>query len=261
MFYRTLLVGFFMLFCFKAFSQDTIVRTNNDTIRAYIVDITKDKIKFIFNDAVDAQIFEIRKSLVKQIIFEDGTKLTIISNPYEVSNNMGIPERKHAIKAAPTGLLMNHFTIGYEMKLRKALNLELKGGVIGTNINTAIKHSEGWVAHAALKFVELTDSYKNGLKYIQPLHGSYLKPEIIFTQFTQDDEFRKINFTSYVLNAVFGNQRVYNNKWLIDYFAGLGIGIQNSSKEADLTYEYSHLYFGKKIPIVVTAGIFIGLVY
>jgi hypothetical protein len=221
----------------------------------------KNKIKYIFSEDVDAQIFEIQKSQIKQIIFEDGSKISIISNPYEVSNEMVLPEHSHAIKMELLAPLLNHFTFIYEINLKKGINLEIKGGLIATNTNVNLKHAEGYFIKGGLKFVKLTTSYLNGIKYVQPLEGTYLKPEIIFDQYVQDDEGNEINYTSYAINLLFGKQKCWNNKWLLDFFVGIGGAVQNTSGESDLTYNFSHIYFGKKLPLILTGGFNMGVAF
>lgn len=250
-----------MFFSGRVLAQDLIIRNNNDTLKVLIVDMTKKKIKFIFNDALDADIFEISKSNVKQIIFENGSKLTIVSNPYEVSNDMIIKQKVHGIKTDVLAPLLNHYVICYERSIRVGLNLELKGAIIGTNANTIINHAEGYFLKGGIKFFKPESSYLNGIKYLQPLNGPYIKPEFIFSQFTRNENHKNYNYSDYALNIIFGHQRIFYNWLLFDYYVGFGYGIQKSSTESDLTYDYSHIFLGKKIPIIVSGGFTMGLVF
>ena len=241
--------------------QDIIIRTNNDTIRAYIIDIKKNVIKFIFTEDVDAQVYQLHKSLVKLILFEDGTKLSIISDPYDVPSDVFIDKREQAIKIDIVAPLLNHFTLSYERMLKKGLNLEVKGGLIATNVNTSIAHSEGFFVKAGVKFLSLRESYMKGLKYKQSHDGVYFKPELIYGRFKGDDKTGTIDYSNYAVNVLFGNQRVWSNRFLFDVFAGFGYGIQDSSNEVDFTYAFSHLFFGKKVPLIISAGVMMGIVF
>src|SRR5436190_14751518 len=95
---RLIALVIFLLCCSHVFSQDIIVRTNNDSIRAKVVEITMDKIRFKYTNLRDSPVQEIHKNNVKQIIYENGSKLTIVYNRYEIPSEMIIHEKKHAIK-------------------------------------------------------------------------------------------------------------------------------------------------------------------
>ena len=253
--------GAFILLHSKTFSQDIIVRTNNDSIRAKVVGITMDKIKFRYNNVKNGPVLEIHKNNVKQIIYENGSKLTIVYNRFEIPSDMVIHIRSHAIKVDLFSPLLNHFTIGYERKLNLGINLELKVSIIGTNVSKFINHSEGFFIKGGIKYIRLSDSFSKGLKYIHPLKGSYFKPEIIFGQYKKDEKNKVILYTHYVIDMVFGKQYLLSKTIALDYYGGAGIGIQKSSMDNDFTYAYSHIFLGKKIPLIITGGLTVGFVF
>ncbi len=261
----SLYIIFFLCLLFlpqaKIFSQDVIVRTSNDSIRAKVVEITGDKIRFKYNNMKDSPIQEIHKNNVKQIIYENGSKLNIVYNRYEVPADMIIHERSHAIKVDLFAPLFNHFTFGYEMKLKLGTNLEIKGSIIGTNISTFLEHSEGFFITAGVKFVRLSNSYSKGLKYINPLKGNYFKPGFIFCRYKQSEDHVYVYHTHYVIDIIFGRQYSISKKIVLDYFGGIGFGIQKTTSENDLTYAYSHIFLGQKIPIIITGGLTMGYVF
>ena len=261
MLYKLSGIVFFILLHSHAFSQDIIVRTNNDSIRAKVVEITIDKIKFRYKSMKAGPLEEIHKNNVKQIIYENGSKLTIVYNRYEVPSEMIIHERSHAIKADIFSPLLNHFTLGYEVKLKLGKNLEFKAALIATNINKNLNHAEGYFIKGGIKFISLSNSYSRGLKYINPLKGNYFKPELVFSQYKKDEEHELISYTNYAIDIIFGRQYMLSKIIALDFFSGVGFGVQTSSKEVDFSYAYSHLFFGKKIPLIVTGGLTIGVVY
>src|SRR5688572_19651226 len=67
--YTTIL--FIAIFGF-AKAQDQIVRTNGDTIKGYISIVQDDEIKYRKTDDRSAPVFTIKKSLVKQVVYENG---------------------------------------------------------------------------------------------------------------------------------------------------------------------------------------------
>jgi hypothetical protein len=183
---------------------------------------------------------------------------------------MLIPERFHAIKVDAFSALLNHFVLGYEIRIRQGMNLELKGSLIGTNVNTSLRHSEGYFIKGGLKFVKWSNSFLKGLSYVQPLRGSYLKPELIYGRFRRDENHKTITYDNYAINMVFGRQNVINNFFVIDYFGSIGYAYQDYyyAKDSievknigDFTYAYSHLFFGKKIPLIISGGLLIGFAY
>lgn len=259
--FKLLLLVFSLFLSAKICAQDIIVRTNNDSIKAKVLEISKDKIKFRYKGVKDGVPLEIHKNEVKQIIYENGSKLTIVYNRYEVPSDMIIRERSHAIKVDLFSPLLNHFTVGYEMKLKLGMNLDVKASLIATNIASFLDHAEGYFFKGGVKFISLSNSYSKGLKYIHPMKGSYFKPELIFGQFKRIEEHQSVTYTNYVIDIVFGRQYMLNKVIALDYYGGAGFGIQNSSTASDFTYAYSHIFFGKNIPIIITGGLTLGFVF
>lgn len=267
---RIILLSGLLFFCKLASGQDIIVRTNNDSIKAKVIEITVDKIKFQYASMQNGPILEIAKNLVKEIIYANGSRLTIVFNPYEVSKDLFIQERAHAFKLDLIAPLLNHFTLGYEIKLKMGRNLELKAGIILPYVWEDLNYAEGFFVKGGLKFVKLTDSYLKGLKYIHPLKGSYFKPEFIFGKYTRHEDNTRVSYTNYGLNVLFGKQSILWNFMTFDFAAGLGLGYQDyryeedsliDKEDVDFNYAYSHLFLGKKIPIIISGVVMIGIVY
>lgn len=267
-------ISFFLLFAGRLFAQDIMVLTNNDSLRVTIITITADKIKFRYFSVKDGPVKEISKNQVKEIIYKNGQKLTIIYNSYEVSADKMIQEKTHAFKVDVAAPLLNHYTIGYEFKLKKLKfyrNLELKAGYIGTAVNRQMAYSQGWLAKCALKFVRVQPSRMKGLVYYQPLNGFYIKPEVIVSFFGRRGKDNKMSYYTHLAGALnFGRQVVIKNWFLFDIYGGAGIGhafgsyerkSTYDSKESDFNYAYSHIFLGQKLPIVLTGGITLGFVF
>lgn len=271
---NTLLRLCFFLLLLLAFkgsaAQDVIVRTNNDSIRCKVIEIGQEKIKFRrFGSKTDPPL-EIYKNMVKEVIFESGSKLTVLYDIYHVSSDKTIREKTHALKGDFLAPLFNHFTFSYEQKIKPGLNAEIKAGYIGAMVSRAFAYSEGYLVKGGLKFVWLTESYSKGLKYINPLQGSYLKPELTYSRYTMSIESGKINFNNFALQINFGRQFVIGNMAVFDIYGGAGYGLQNTSydqrsphdrKGIDFSYAYSHFYFGKNLPLTLTGGVLIGWIY
>lgn len=265
-----ILTALFFLLTVRSYSQDILVRLNNDSVKVKIVELTGEKIRFRYPGMKTGPILEIPKNQVKSVIYENGSTVTIIYNPYEVSKDLSVPDKKQAIKGDIIAPFMNHITIGYERRIKLGLNLEVKGGIIGFRINESLKYSEGFLVKAGLKFVKCGEGIWKGLKYKDPLKGSYFRPEIIFSSFKTFEKHNIIRYTHYTVNIAFGRQMVLNRWFLFDWYGSIGTGFKTTtynlksdydSKEVDFNYAYSHLFFGKKLPLVFSGGISVGVVF
>lgn len=271
---KILFICFFLFSAGKLFGQDIIVLTNNDSLRVKMVGINADKIRFRYFSVKEGPVREISKNQVKEVIYKNGERLTIIYNSYEVSKDKMIPERTHGFKVDLFAPLLNHYTIGYEWKLKKLKyyrNAELKGAYIGTYVNRGLKFAEGWTAKAGIKFIRVQQSRMKGLIYYQPLNGFFVKPEVIVSVFGQRDEDNKKVFFTHLAGVInFGRQIVIRNHVFFDVFGGTGVGHMFGSykrkslydrKEFDFNYAYSHIFLGRKLPVVLTGGFCFGMVF
>lgn len=251
-------------------AQDIIIKANNDSIRVKIVQITIDKIKYRYHGIKAGPVLEIPKNQVKKIVYENGSSLTIVYNLFDISPDMMIKDRHRAIKIDLFAPLLNHFTIGYEHKIKLGMNLEIKAGYIGWQVNKTLDPTQGFIVRTGLRFLKCTDTIRKGLKYRHPMKGSYVKAELLGSRYTSIENGRKINFTNFGACAIFGRQYILGNVVCIDFFGGAGVGYQENSRGAsslnqakgdDFSYVYSHLFFGKKLPILLTGGFMMGYVF
>ncbi len=269
---RLFLPALLLLCGLTASAQDLIIRTNNDTLRAKVLDMGPTKIKYRIGNAKSAPVLEIYKNEVKEIIFESGSRLVVVYNRYEVPQELFVEERKAAFKVDFLSSLFNHYVIGYERKWKNETNLEFKAGYIGPGISTAIREGRGYIVKAGIKFVWPEEQIMKGLRFTNAFNGKYLRPEIIFNQYSQSDESypNRLYFTNAVINLCFGRQHVFRNKILLDYYAGFGYGWQSNNYRStstydrdvvDLNYVYSHIFLGRNLPLVVSGGMMIGFCF
>jgi hypothetical protein len=252
------------------FSQDKIIKINNDTIRAKVVKITTDKIIFKYPGTNPSKLPEIHKNSVKEIIYANGAKIKIIYNLYEVPKDLFVKEHRHAVKVDFASPFLNHITIGYEHCIKPGLNLEVKAGIIGPGINSSLEKADGFLFKAGVKFIKYSSSYANGIKFNQPMIGTFLKPEAVFSRFNTITNSKAVTYTNYAINVLLGRQFLFGKRFTFEFFGGLGVGFQSSTyKEtsvyekgsADFNYVYSHLYFGKELPLVLSGGLTAGYIF
>ncbi|MEO8087220.1 MAG: hypothetical protein ABI763_10395 [Bacteroidota bacterium] len=251
-------------------AQDILVRTNNDSLKVKVLEVGTDKIKFRRYGVKTGPPLEIYKNNVKEIIFENGTRVTILYDLHSVSPDLALKEKKHGLKVDFIAPVLNHITIGYEQMLKPGMNAEIKAAYIGPRISTAIKPSTGYFIKGGIKFVWLTEEISKGLRHSPPLQGSYFKPELIYSRYTTNSENGKIKFTNLGFNILFGRQYIIDNFLTLDYFGGVGFALQYSTykpllpkdtDEVDFNYAFSHLYFGKNLPLILGGGLTIGFIY
>lgn len=257
---------FFAIAIETATAQDIIIKVNDDSLNVKIVQITFDKIRYRFHGMKTGNIMEIPKNQVKKIIYENGSSLTIVYNLFDVNPDLLIKDRSRSWKIDLVSPVFNHFTIGYEQKLKLGMNLEIKASYIGWRLNKTIDQTDGFFVKAGIKFLKNSSTIRKGLKYMNPMKGSYLKPEITAGRYTSIEKERKINFTNIAVNCLFGQQYIIGNVICLDLFGGAGVGYQYNSRgpsnrEDDFSYCFSHIFFGKKLPITLTGGFMIGYVF
>ena len=254
----------------SASAQDKIIRTNKDTVLAKVIEMTSDKIRFRRYGMKTGPILEIYKNQVSKIIYENGSELEIIYDSYYVSPDLLVHPPKNVFKVDFVSPFLNHVTLGYERTIKTGLNLELKGGLIGFRISEGIDYAEGFLVKAGVKYIWTTQSISRGLKYTHPFNGKYVKPELLFSQFKTFGKKGQILYNNYALCVNFGNQYIFWDLLTLDYYVGLGYGLQYSSYDAtstydrndiDLNYLHSHFYFGKKLPIVLNGGATVGFIF
>jgi hypothetical protein len=250
-------------------AQDKIVKINNDTIRAKVVKITTDKIIYRYPGTHPIKLPEIAKNMVKEIIYANGSKLKILYDIYAVASELYVSEQRHAVKMDVGALFLNHFTLGFEFAVKTGMNIELKAGIIGPGLNGQLDEAEGFLVKAGVKFIKCDTSYSKGRRYLDPLKGSYFKPEFLYSTFTTEKNSQDVRCTNYALNFVLGKQFI-PGKWIsLEFFGGLGLGLQSSTyvptsvydKGAEFSYVYSHVYFGKELPVIVSGGITAGFAF
>lgn len=278
------LLIFSLFFSIFANSQD-IIRTKTDTIKAKVLEIGLDEIKFRNYNNLDGPIVVISKYDVYEITFENGTKMRITPDPYDVNIDVTLRNKSRSIKFEFFSPLTNDIAFGYETMLKVGTNLEFKAAVIGPGVNQNTKKTSGFFVKAGVKFLNRPSYTQRGVKHVHQLNGGYIKPEIIFNMYSYDFEDYnysypytypvtkktvRVSYTNLAADIVFGKQHILGNFITLDYYFGFGYGIRFANKKAnspydysgnDSSYEYSHVFLGKTTPLVLTTGLTIGVLF
>ena len=189
---------------------------------------------------------------------------------YDVPKDMLVTEKKNAFKVDLAAPFLNHITVGYERWLKTGLNLEVKAGLIGPGFSHSLDTSDGFLLKAGVKFVICGTSYMRGQKYTNPMKGNFLKPELMYSRFNTKSDSKKTEYTNFAVNLILGKQLLVGERFSFEFFGGLGFGFQSSDyvadsqydkSEKDFNYAYSHIYFGKELPIVISGGFTAGFIF
>ncbi len=268
----------FILLVVGANAQDTI-RTKNDTIIAKVVEIGLEEIKYKDFSNLEGPVIVIEKNKVREITYQNGTKYFLKNDPYDVNKEIEVRGKTHSIKFELFSPATNDLVFGYESMIQVGKNLEFKLGVIGIGNNKDSRNPSGVFVKGGLKFLTSPQYIMNGLKYVHPLKGRYIKPELIFNSFSEDrfyyintypytTSIKKVQETNIAFAVNFGTQHILGNVMTIDYYVGVGYGFRITEAEetingvtvysdSDSDYAYSHLYLGTS-SIILTGGFTIG---
>jgi len=283
-YFPALLLSLFFLSAANILAQDIIIKKNKEEIKAKVLEIGLEEIKYKPANDPDGPTISIAKDEVWKIKFEKGSEWLNSPDPYDVSSAVEVRDKSRAIKFEFFSPLFGKIAFGYEQMLKVGMNAEFKLGIIGPSVNNEISRDNprGVFVKFGPKFLLGSEYVIKGMKYTHQLYGKYFKPEIIFSSFGKDqtvysytgipappsqDRYRT---TSFGLNLVFGKQSIVGNVMTIDWYIGVGYGTQSSTRktvnfngylpdvESYESYCFSHVYLGPNMPLIYTGGLAIG---
>ena len=110
------LIAFFLFSAFQASAQDTIYKRTKEIIKAKIIEIGLDEIKYKMPGDEKGATIVIAKDQIWKIIFASGVTQVLqpeMDNPENYSS-----QRKNAIKIDFIAPMLRHFTFVYEHSLK-----------------------------------------------------------------------------------------------------------------------------------------------
>jgi len=258
---KSLLILLAIIWSTHAFAQDMIIKTTQDTIFCKIKEIGSAEIKYLLPDYPQDVSFGIDKEKVRKVIFANGKEMSFVTdmkNPESYAEN-----KKHALKFHLASPLMGNVSFAYEKSLRPGRSMEFGIGYIFGYPDFGATET-GIILRAGFKFMRTPDFYVRRMRYSHLLKGSYFKPEIIFNSFSSDSrgnyysQSTTENITSVSVLFILGKQVVYDNAFLIDFYAGFGYGYTNNFSSG---YYYSNSILDTPIPISFTMGFKVGFLF
>jgi len=160
--------------------------------------------------------------------------------------------------------LSGNTTFGFESYVRDWLSWEIKVGIIGLGTDNSNLNPGGILIKCGPKFKLNPDFVTSYLKGAHLLGGKYIRPEIVFSQYSEEVESfdgkgntstSREDFTSLAILITYGRQYVLADAMTLDYHIGVGYGF-DSSEEGK--YNYSHINGNPDFPIALSAGFTIG---
>jgi len=162
-------------------------------------------------------------------------------------------------------MFAGHIGIGYERSITAGSSLEFGTSYI-FGIHKKNTYETGGTVRIGYKFIKLRDYNPQDVRYMHLMKGIYSKPEIILSAFNSSYNFiNEYGFTethsedlysfSFMLNV--GVQYIYDNTFLLDFYAGAGASI--SSENEDYFYSNAsitdkHSDFGLSLTIGIKIG-------
>lgn len=250
-----LLTVFFLLAVANAVcAQDKIYRKNGQIIKAKILEIGVEEVKYKPLENPDGPLYVLPQDKIWKIVFENG-------KVEKFSPDLKDPEQyegqlRKALKVDFLGPLLGYTQITYEKSTAVGRSYELTLGIIGAGKNQRMewydnafrlsrRNQFGLVAAAGYKFNKLPDFLFGRTRFSHVMQGSYVKPilyaghysenRLVYKAYTQATLERR-NTTFGALQLELGKQWIYGDRFAVDLYWGVGYGFDN--KKDDNAYAY-----------------------
>lgn len=264
----------FLLFAGAAIAQDKIYLKDGDVIECKITEVGEDQVKYT-SEATDDVVMTISTMRIQKIVFASGKEMTFSSGANDPGRYHS--DKRNAFKFGLFSPLTGATSFGYERNIAPGRSLEATVGIIGLGWDESLYQNQaGGYIKAGYKFINAPNYQLKGMTYSSLLRGWYVRPEIAFTYFDMDIrrynqggfyEVTREGFAAAALLLNVGYQWVLGDAFLIDFYGGIGYGVDNVDYNNTSSYYYDgpdgYFYgFAKPgdAPIAFTGGIKIGLI-
>lgn len=279
----------------KIYSQDLIIKKDNEVIKAKILEVGTTEIKYKLFDSPDGPTFTINKREVKsmKIHSENGKSdkaMNVTDDPMSIGN-AAIVDKTSSLKFNFFSPLNHHLGFSYEWMIKPGFNWETGLGIVGvgTGLNVIDYHPRGAFIRTGCKFLlgNSSDIEIEGARYAHPLKGKYFKIEAIVyslaTDYTNDGLVGIFinnsnstnvpinvhsNYTGMALDLIYGRQFIFGNSITVGWYAGIGYFFENKTSDLPTGYtdedtpnRYAFLAGSKNFPLAWTAGFNVGYIF
>ncbi len=184
-------------------------------------------------------------------------------------------QKKTAIKLNFLSPLFEYTAFSLEKSIRPGRSFETELGLIGLGFDTYKEDkSSGISLSAGYKFLRTPDFYASRMKYSHILKGSYVKPQVLLSIYSNEYEAFLVGGTTTIKDDVvsgalvinLGKQVIYDDSFLIDYSFGIGYGFSSQDFD-DRDYpdwrsnQYGFFITGPDAPLVLKLNLKIGFLF
>src|SRR5258706_12113574 len=273
-----------ILFTTQLFAQDKIYKLKGTVIKAIVIEVGTDEIKYKLFDSPDGPIYVVDKSTLNRIEFADGRVEKYKLSYKDPENYEG--QLTKAIKINFLAPLLGYSQFSFEKSISPLKSYELSLGIIWAGKNEQIddyyfngtyqpcnRNAFGGFVEAGYKFNKLPNFFNKGVRMAHIMQGTYVKPTATLGFYSDKAvnnktgnpilEKRNNVFGSIILN--FGHQWVFGDKFLVDLYYGFGYAFDNV-KSNDYYYYSSNFYnhfviqkIGTGANLGVSGGLKLGL--
>jgi hypothetical protein len=220
-------------------AQDVIHRKNGKTLEVKVLEINADDVKYKLFTQPDGITYAMDVTLIKKIVFANGTVQKFEHDANFDNKEYYEGQNKSAYKISFLGPILGYTTLTYERNLKPGRSAEGRLGIIGLGKN--INDQKGAYGSFGYKFYSTPDYYTSRQRYGHLLKGAYIRPEInighytsleqtfsILSGSTTTPQKRSTTYGSVMICA--GKQWIFDNKFALDFFSGIGMGFLDRTK-------------------------------
>lgn len=264
-------------------AQDTLFYTNGNKIAGHVEEVGVELVRYRTASGSSSVLIVAEKRDLLRVKLEGGQEFVFENVSTDVPASAQFMARKQVLSLDVIAPALNHVTIGYEHLLGLRSSLVVKAGYIGLwekDRSGETLDKQGWLVKIGPKFImpPAAKRYPSARER-HPLAGWYLRPELMFSYWTDNSNFyyypnpspsKKTFYSSAALNLVIGRQVLLGERCTFDIFGGLGYGISwrngvTSEYEGGYygreAYSYSHVFFGGGNPLCASGGMLFGYVF
>jgi hypothetical protein len=253
----------------SASSQDTIFLHSGKEINCLVKEIGTREIKYANENFSEALLFTVDRKAVRMIAFSDGkiweNDLPPVS-PEKLeteSEDLYHIQKRNAWKMDFLSLASNTLTLTYERALETGNSIEFSLGYIGVGTANKEDNASGALFKGGYKLIKSFGFFTRDMRYAHILKGQYLKFEFGFANYGFNDiygwnEHERLNLSKWAVMTVLGQQWVFSDSFIFDFFSGIGIG-RLTMDDWEEDYPYGFFISDNSFPIALSIGIRLGI--
>ena len=275
-----------ILLCTQLHAQDKIYKLRGAVIKAKVIEIGTDEIKYKLLEDPDGPVYVVDKAALNRIEFANGRVEKYTMSFKDPQNYEG--QLNKAVKINFFAPLLGYTQFFYEKSISPLKGYELSAGIIGLGKNSQIDYYDyngpdgpykrsaaGGFIEAGYKFNKLPNFFSKGTRMTHIMQGSYVKPTATIGYYSDNAldyktgdpvlEKRHNVFGAIILN--FGHQWVFGDKFLVDVYYGFGYAFDNVKDNGNVnSYNNDDIYnhfviqkMGSGANLGISGGLKIGL--